>query len=65
MSMIKLLTEGGWWLKSESDPRWNCSGSSDSVGGFVMPPECKQKFEDLKKELGEPPEDLKYGYMKY
>jgi len=56
--------EGGWWLRSESDPRWNSDGRSDGVGGFVMPEECQSKLEELKRQLGEPPEDLKWGYMK-
>jgi hypothetical protein len=29
-----------------------------------MPPECEAKLEELKKKLGEPPDDLTYGYMK-
>jgi hypothetical protein len=55
---------GGWWLDSKIDPRWNCNGSTKSCGGFVMPTECELKIEQLKEQLGEPPDDLEYGYMK-
>ena len=63
MGMFKLTSSGTWWLNSKSDPRWNTSGETD-VGGFVMPSECKEKLEELKKKLGDPPEDLEWGYMK-
>lgn len=60
---MKLLTEGSWWLHSEKDPRWNCSGR-DSVGGFVMPAECAKKIKELEEKFGAQPKDLEYGYMK-
>ena len=63
MGLFSPVREGSWWLRSKSDPRWNSDGRTD-VGGFVMPDECKQKLEELKKQLGELPEDLKWGYMK-
>lgn len=56
-------SEGGWYLRSKSDPRWNADGRS-FVGGFTMPNECKRKLEEMKRELGEPPDDLEWGYMK-
>jgi hypothetical protein len=56
---------GSWWVKSESDPRWDGSGSSRSVGGFVIPAEAKAHIDGKKRELGcEPPADCEYGYMK-
>lgn len=55
--------EGTWTLCSPTDPRWNASGT-DLVGGFMMPEKCKQKLAELKKELGHPPADLKWSYMK-
>ena len=55
---------GSWSLHSDKDPRWNCGGKSDCVGGFVMPGECEKKIEELKKELGKPPDDLTWSYMK-
>lgn len=54
---------GSWWLSSKSDPRWDCSGRDD-VGGFQCPPEATAALEAKKAELGEPPHDLEYGYMK-
>jgi hypothetical protein len=57
------LREGSWWISSKEDPRWNASGHSD-VGGFSIPPEAEKKIEALKKELGDPPDDLTWGYMK-
>ena len=63
MGLIKIVTNGSWWLHSKSDPRWNYNGTGQ-VGGFVMPLECKEKIEELKKEFGDPPEDLEFGYMK-
>ena len=59
-----MMRSGSWWLKSESDPRWNAHGSDNYCGGFVMPKECEKKVKELKKELGLPPDDLEYGYMK-
>lgn len=61
--MIKLVRPGSWYLLSKSDPRWNCYGEGN-VGGFVMPKECKEKLEELKKQYGTPPDDLEWGYMK-
>lgn len=58
-----MIKEGSWWMSSESDKRWNASGTG-YVGRFNMNPECKQKLEDLKKEFGDPPDDLEWGYMK-
>jgi len=56
--------EGSWWIQSKKDSRWDCSGRSACVGGFVIPQECKDKIEELKTQLGEPPDDLEWGYMK-
>ena len=58
------LVKGTWWLKSKADPRWDDSGASASVGMFAMPAEVKQRVEELKARLGEPPSDLEWGYMK-
>lgn len=54
---------GSWWLYSKTDPKWNYDGRC-CVGGFMMPDECKEKLEELKKKLGKPPKDLEWGYMK-
>lgn len=63
MGLLSSVCKGDWWLRSKSDPRWNSDGRT-LVGGFVMPDECKQKLEELKGKLGEPPKDLEWGYMK-
>jgi hypothetical protein len=58
-----MYNSGTWWLRSESDPRWNTSGTS-TVGGFEMCSEAKNALESLKRRLGDPPKDLEHGYMK-
>jgi len=55
--------KGTWWLGSEKDPRWNRSGKT-LIAGLKMPKECEQTLEEMKSLLGEPPDDLEYGYMK-
>jgi len=60
---MQLLTRGVWYLRSETDPRWNSTGEAQ-VGAFVMPDEVDHRLEELKIELGEPPDDLTCGYMK-
>jgi len=58
-----IIREGGWWLRSISDPRWNCNGRS-IVGGLTMPAECERRIKKLKLKFGDPPDDLEWGYMK-
>lgn len=65
MSLMKPSTGGTWWLKSKSDPRWDCEGSSFSCGGLVMPPECRKMVDKLKTLLGKQPSDLEFGYTKH
>lgn len=60
-----MIKPGTWWIKSESDPRWDASGKSSAVGGFTHPREVTEHIEKVKKRLGEPPKDLEYGYFKY
>ena len=55
--------KGSWWIKSESDSRWNIQGR-DYVCGGQMPQRCSETYEKLKKKLGKPPEDIEWGYMK-
>ena len=57
------LKEGTWNLHSEIDPRWNCSGRS-LCGKFIMPDECRSKQRELEQSLGDPPDDLSWGYVK-
>jgi len=63
MGMFIGIKEGSWSLRSNKDSRWNCYGRG-TVGGLIMPIECKEKIEELKLTLGEPPSDLTWGYMK-
>jgi hypothetical protein len=63
MSMFELTRSGSWSVYSKKDSRWNGSGSA-LVGGFVMPKEAAEFIEQKKKELGDPPDDLNWSYMK-
>lgn len=54
---------GTWYLSSKKDPRWNISGRS-YVGGGEIPDDAVKAYEEKKKELGEPPDDAIWGYMK-
>ncbi len=59
-----LACDGEWVLVSDNDPRWNARGHCD-VGGLMMPLGAQTHIDRLKEELGEdPPEDLRYIYMK-
>jgi len=53
----------GWSIQSASDPRWNKKGRA-YVGGLVVPEVAREALAQLKVELGEPPADLGWGYMK-
>jgi len=55
---------GCWWTESKSDPRWNMSGRAESCGGFVMPEDCERAIDAKASEIGEPPSDLTWNYMK-
>jgi len=59
-----MLKPGTWWLASQTDPRWNCSGHAPLVGAFARPPECDEMIAQLTQQLGEPPDDLEWRYMK-
>ncbi len=59
-----MLKPGTWYLESKLDPRWNCRGRAELVGMFTCPPEAEEKIEELKKTLGDPPADLRWGYWK-
>ena len=64
MSIFAPLRKGSWWIRSKTKPEWNESGDSDSVGGFMIPSEATAAIERKKQTLGEPPDDLEWGYMK-
>jgi len=56
---------GHWFLRSETDPRWNCTGYVDRL--IVMAgwtDEAKRRHETLRASYGEPPADLTYSCMK-
>lgn len=57
------LQEGSWYIISKKDPRWNASGTG-FVGMLTKPEEVDATIEEKKKTLGEPPDDLEWGYMK-
>ena len=63
LSSIFGAQKGSWWVHCKSDPRWNGSGSS-RVGGFTIPSDAAAHIARKKKELGEPPADVEWGYMK-
>ena len=46
-----------WSLRSESDPRWDASGTCGA--GDYRPREAEMHVAQKTKELGEPPPDLK------
>ena len=52
---------GTWWISSNIDPHWIAEGIG-LVGGGQRPAEVGAKIEELKKELGDPPPDLEWGY---
>jgi hypothetical protein len=56
--------KGIWRLESNKDKRWNCSGRSNSVGGFSMPKECQEMIDKLVIKYGDIPDDLSWEYMK-
>jgi hypothetical protein len=57
------VRSGSWSVRSESDPRWNGGGRAN-VGGFVKPAEVDAYVKQRTAELGAPPADLKWSYMK-
>lgn len=64
MGLIKFLREGSWSLWSDSDPRWNTNGRSDSVGMGGTPPEAQAALTRLTDLYGDPPDDLELSTMK-
>lgn len=62
---MSIAANGVWQVMSESDPRWQASGQTCWAVMGGIPPEAKEAIEELKKTLGEPPEDLEYSFDKY
>jgi hypothetical protein len=55
---------GKWWIRSESDPRWNREGRGEVGGLYKRPPAVDRTIKLLRQELGDPPNDLEWGYEK-
>lgn len=55
---------GKWWIRSKSDPRWNREGRGEVGGLYDKPPAVRRTIFYLLQILGEPPEDLEWGYEK-
>ncbi len=58
------IRPGCWWFASKADPRWNKQGHVETLSVTAMPPEAQKALDELKEQLGEPPEDLEYGCLK-
>jgi hypothetical protein len=57
------ISEGTWWVRSESDPRWNFEGRA-LVGMYGKPSGVDIHIAKMTPLLGDPPQDLEWGYMK-
>lgn len=57
------LVPGTWWLASKSDSRWCASGQAGRVPTFIftLPDEAKATLTEMRRQFGDPPEDLEYG----
>ena len=53
---------GKWWIRSESDPRWNREGRGEVGGLYLRPPAVDRTIKKLSKTLGDQPDDLEWGY---
>ena len=54
---------GTWWIRSKKDSRWNREGEGfyDTFSAEEM---LRGKVAEMKKTLGEYPDDLEIGFMK-
>ena len=59
--MTNIVRKGSWYMRSKSDPRWNCSGK-DYVGGFDLPLGMQKKLKELTESYGSQPSDLTWHY---
>lgn len=59
--MYNRVKKGSWYMKSKSDPRWNCSGK-EFVGGFALPLGMQAKLKEFTTKYGEQPVDLVWHY---
>jgi hypothetical protein len=60
---VNLTQQVEWWVRSDQNPLWNCEGKSTLRPGGGPPQELVLKIEDMRVDLGEPPEDLGWGYL--
>jgi|WetSurSiteA1Bulk_404760.scaffolds.fasta_scaffold274599_1 hypothetical protein len=51
-----------WWIRSNEDPRWNYEGFSPAALNAVR--DVAVALESMKKDMGDPPADLDWGYVK-
>ena len=58
------MGEGSWWLISNKDPRWNCSGGGWTGGVMGGSRERDAKLKQLEQKYGDQPDDLRLGYAK-
>ncbi len=56
---------GGWQVHSETDPRWNNSGTAYGCVATGGPQEMKDWIEECRKKYGDPPPDATMSFMKY
>lgn len=55
-------TKSYWWLKSKNK-KWCDRGSFIYRGMKGIPVETSYRIEELKYKLGDPPEDLEWGFV--
>jgi hypothetical protein len=63
--MFSFTKPGYCSLSSKKDDRWNVEVRCENiVFRSGLPDELKKKYEELKKKLGDPPNDLRWGGIK-
>lgn len=55
---------GSWSVRSEKDPRWNCSGRGYGLVCSGGPPEINEWVARCTDALGPPPDDLMASFVK-
>lgn len=59
------LLPGTWWLVSKTDSRWCATGNVKQVPFvFALPDEAKVTLDHMRRQFGDPPEDLEYGCLR-
>lgn len=54
---------GTWFIRSQRDPRWNREGIEE-LDCIQADKKLRKMAEEMKKTLGEYPEDLEIGFQK-